>query len=586
MHRLFVNLVLACALLPPLLGDLQKRDPLVHPSVDPLGLRESGRIHAWICFSDKGVKREKVSLALSRARGQLTERALWRRGKAVRVNLVTSRDIPVFEPYISQVIASGAILRNRSRWLNAVSVSATRNQLTQISSLSFVSKVDPVLVYRRPVEMVEQKGSFLEKRGRTGWDGLDYGSSEDQIVQINGHLAHEAGYGGQGIIVLMLDTGYFLEHESIQADSVLAQWDFINQDSVTQNETAHEDKVLQHEHGTYTLSILGGYAPGKLIGPAYRARFLLAKTEIVDQEIMQEEDNFVAALEWGEALGADVVSSSLGYPDWYSYCDMDGNTAVTTRAMDVAASLGIVCVTAVGNDGRRDPPVEPCSTLTYYIHPPSDADSVIAVGAVNRLGSIADFSSRGPTFDGRIKPEVCALGVETVSASPFGTDSYVAKDGTSLSTPLVGGGAAVLLSAHPDWSPMDVRKALIMTASFADSANNDYGYGIIDLWAAISFDPFSVEPSGPLPSRFSLHQNYPNPFNMSTTIHYDVPRSVPATLNIFNLLGEQVDILIDGEVSAGRHAILWDGSRFPTGIYLIHMKAGEYSETRKMILLK
>ncbi|MEE9166843.1 MAG: S8/S53 family peptidase, partial [Candidatus Neomarinimicrobiota bacterium] len=320
--------------------------------------------------------------------------------------------------------------------------------------------------------------------------------------------------------------------------------------------------------------------------PAYGARFLLAKTEIIDEEIEQEEDNFVAALEWGEVLGAQVASSSLGYIDWYSYCDMDGNTAVTTRAVDIAVSLGVVCVTAAGNQGAESPPENPCDTLTHYIMAPADADSVISVGAVNGSGTIAHFSSRGPTFDDRIKPEVCAKGVATACASPADSVSYTFKSGTSLSTPLVAGAAAVILSAHPDWAPMDVRKALIMTASRADSADNEYGYGVVDVWAAINFDPSAVELPSTLPSGFWLSQNYPNPFNVSTGIAYDIPRSGRVSLAIFDLLGKQVETLVNGETPAGRYSVQWDGSRFSSGIYFAHLNAGDFSETRKLILLK
>ena len=141
--------------------------------------------------------------------------------------------------------------------------------------------------------------------------------------------------------------------------------------------------------------------PGSLIGPAFKSEYLLAKTEMVEQEIQAEEDNYVAGLEWGEENGAQVVSTSLGYLDWYTYEDLDGNTVVTTNAIDIAVRLGLTCVTAAGNEGNSS---------WYYIIAPADADSVISVGAVNVNDMLATFSSHGPTYDGRIKPEVCARG--------------------------------------------------------------------------------------------------------------------------------------------------------------------------------
>ncbi|MEE9165839.1 MAG: hypothetical protein V3U24_00030, partial [Candidatus Neomarinimicrobiota bacterium] len=248
-------------------GTPQKSDPVLHPSVVSLGLRDSGFIHAWVFFKDKGLKKDEFPEAVSRAERRLTQRSRERRSKAIQGSIVTVRDFPVFQPYISQVVSSGAVLRNKSRWLNAISVSATADELTAISRLSFVSRIDPVLLYRKKVELVEQFPVRQKVRSATK-DSLDYGLSGGQIRQMNCHLAHEAGYRGQGVIVLMLDTGYFLDHESIRADSVLAQWDFIDQDSITQNETSHDDSVGQHNHGTYTLSALGGFTPGEVIGPA------------------------------------------------------------------------------------------------------------------------------------------------------------------------------------------------------------------------------------------------------------------------------------------------------------------------------
>lgn len=223
---------------------------------------------------------------------------------------------------------------------------------------------------------------------------------------------------------------------------------------------------------------------GVIRGVAYECKFLLAKTEILDEEIIAEEDQYVAALEWGEALGADVASSSLGYLDWYTYDDMDGETAITTQAVDYAVGLGLVCVTAMGNEGNSN---------WYYMIAPADADSVIAVGAVDSLGQIASFSSHGPTFDGRIKPEVVARGVATFAAGTGSPTSFISANGTSLSTPLVAGASALLLQAHPNWTPMMVREALMMTANSATSPNNDYGFGLIDVMAALDYN-FGVVP--------------------------------------------------------------------------------------------
>jgi len=255
----------------------------------------------------------------------------------------------------------------------------------------------------------------------------------------------------------------------------LAEWDFVNDDGETQNEEG--DPETQHNHGTVTWSTLGGAWDGELYGPAYLASFILAKTEDVSSETQIEEDNWVAGMEWADSFGVDVISSSLCYIDWYSYSDLDGNTAVTTIAADIAAERGIVVCNAMGNSGPAS------GTLLA----PADADTILACGAVWSDGDIASFSSRGPTYNGRTKPEVLARGVYTYCASPYDTTGYTQAHGTSLSTPLVGGCAAVLLSAHPDWNPVKVREALMMTAGNAQSPNNDRGWGIVDLLAAVNY---------------------------------------------------------------------------------------------------
>ena len=209
-------------------------------------------------------------------------------------------------------------------------------------------------------------------------------------------------------------------------------------------------------------------------GPAYAATFVLAKTEQIVGEVQSEEDDFVAALEWADSIGVDMITSSLGYFDWYTYDDLDGNTAVITIACDIAASKGITIVVVAGNE-RNNP-------SWGHIIPPADGDSVITVGAVDVNGVLASFSSPGPTRDGRIKPDVMARGVSTRLAAPWDSLTFTTGSGTSFSTPLVAGACALLLEMHPSWGPMDIRTALHNEASNSSSPNNDYGWGIIDTY--------------------------------------------------------------------------------------------------------
>ena len=435
------------------------------------------KVKIWVFFTDKSIfTEEDYSQVKEKTKVSLSYQALHRRAKVLPEE-VDFKDFEVCPSYIREIQGLGAKLRRTSRWLNAASFEVTISQVEKIASLAWVESVRPVLAYKRKLEPVENAlplGKILNKT----FD-LNYGISYDQLQQINLPAVHNLGYKGQGILVCMMDTGFRKDHQAFrkafEEGRVWAEHDFINNDSNTQNEPG--DPSGQHNHGTYTWSTLGGAYDGELYGPAYMANFVLAKTENTASETPIEEDNWVAGMEWADSIGAEVISSSLGYIDWYSYSDLDGNTAVTTIAADIAAQRGIVVCNAMGNEGPA----------TGSLIAPADADSIISCGAVRSDGILASFSSRGPTYDGRIKPEVVARGVSTYCAIASDTNLYGYVSGTSLSTPLIGGCAAVLLSAHPDWTPMKVREALMMTADNASNPNNDRGWGIVDLLAALNY---------------------------------------------------------------------------------------------------
>jgi len=436
------------------------------------------KVKVWVFFTNKGIfDLGEYGSALNQTKNTLTERATHRRAKTMKPNLVDFRDLPVDHTYVNEILKYQAKLRQKSRWLNAASFEIPVSQLNSISKLDFVRSIKPVVGgKRKPIPLQE---SPSEPQKSPSKFALNYGASFAQLQQLNVPAVHNLGYKGQGVLVCMMDTGFRKDHQAFQLayseGRVLAEWDFVNQDGNTQNEGS--DPSNQHNHGTYTWSTLGGAADGNLYGPAYGASFILAKTEDVSQEVPIEEDNWVAGMEWADSIGADVISSSLCYSDWYNYSDLDGNTAVITIAADIAASLGIVVCNAMGNEGSG----------AGSLLAPADADSIIACGAVDASGSIASFSSRGPTYDGRTKPEVSARGVSTRCASPSSVTSYTSVSGTSLSTPLIGGCAALILSAHPDWTPMQVREAMMMTASRATYPDNDYGWGIPDILTAIQY---------------------------------------------------------------------------------------------------
>ena len=554
----------------------------IHPATYELGRRDNGQIHAWVFFSHK-----PRDLARSAAAHRVSEKALERRRLRGNVTEEQAYDLnrAVSPGFLQQVRNTGAAIRRVSRWLNAVSVRATREQIESLAQLSFVTRIEPVRQTARPPLPAVTPSDTPPTMMKSFAHQLDYGPSYDQLALMNVPALHDLGYSGEGITVLMLDTGFFKDHEAIQKERILDEYDFLYGDTDTQNQDARDttEYSTQHNHGTYTYTALGGYSPGRLIGPAYRCGFLLAKTESVADEYQGEEDNYVAGLEWGEELGADIVSSSLGYMDWYTYEDLDGLTAVTTRAVLWATRLGMLVVTAAGNERNN-------SEWGGYIIAPADADSIITVGAVDAEGALAGFSSHGPTYDGRIKPEVVAQGVGVRCGSSAGANVYATVSGTSLSTPLVAGCAALLLEAHPDWRPEDVRNALMATASRADRPDNDYGYGLINGLAALYYN-------SPKPSNLytiGIGNIYPNPFPTGNKAFILIPLQIPAekavSLDVFSILGRHVAHLYQRNAYESRPPFaVWNGfddqgGRVASGVYFIRLSAGSETVARKIVV--
>lgn len=425
----------------------------------------SGRV--WIFFKDKPQSKLKSDHS---AKLDFSEATLQRR-ESRGLTKFDETDLPVNSDYINMVRSAGARVRVESLWLNAVSAECNSDCISMVRTFSFVKSIESVRTYKRAIEpiRVTNERNFVPQSSTA----LNYGASRDQLAQIKVPGAHNRGFFGKGEIVAIFDTGFRKDHIAFKNHKVIAEHDFVFDDDDVTNGGEFDS------HGTGTWSCVGGAAPGQYYGPAYQADFLLAVTEDIRSETQVEEDNWVAAMEWADRKGASVISSSLGYSDWYGSDDYNGTTPVTSRAASTAARKGIVVVNSAGNAGPFAP----------SLGAPADAFNILAVGAINGAGDIADFSSRGPTADGRIKPEVVARGVSTYMASNFSANSFGRASGTSFSCPLVAGSAAVLLSARPDWTPLQVREAIMMTANRANNPDNNFGWGIVDLNKAIDFLP-------------------------------------------------------------------------------------------------
>ncbi len=447
---------------------------------------ELGPSKAWVFLRDKdlGDASRRVK-ALEEARARLSPRTLERRrARRVGPGLVDERDAALAPAYVQAVLATGVELVVESTWLNALSVRGDGRQFRAIAALDCVTRVEPVrrgILVDASAPGLEAEAS-LDPASSTPSPPLNYGSSFAQLDQIGVVDLHLRGYAGSGVVVGILDTGFHRGHEAfnqaVHEVQVVAEHDFIDGDGNTDIEVG--DPSGQHSHGTYILGTLGAYLPGSLVGGAYEAAFILCKTEDTTDEYQQEEDFYVAGLQFIEANGGDLATSSLGYIDWYTQGDLDGATAVTTLAVNAATQNGMPCVTAAGNSGHDTNPA------TSSLIAPADALEVITSGAVDSTGVIAGFSSSGPSADGRVKPELLARGVNTwtvCASSDFGCTTQVS--GTSLSTPLLAGLVACLLDAHPDWTVGQLRARLFRTGNdFLANGTHDplyvRGFGIPD----------------------------------------------------------------------------------------------------------
>ena len=467
--------------------------------------------------------------------------------------------------------------RNESKYFNAVSATVEVRAVPAICALPFVRAVDAVAVYRRGDEPAGDARDGHPRLTRADDPLIDrYGESIHQLEQIGATGLLEMGYNGSGaeggtapVLVCVMDTGFNRDHEALRHIGVVAERDFVQGDSVTRNEPGDAD--FQDRHGTAVLGVIAGYHEGDLIGPAWGAEYLLAKTEINGTEIQVEEDNWVAGIEWADSAGADIVTSSLGYIDWYDPVDLDGDTPLCTRAADIAASRGIVVVNAAGNRGLLG------------LIAPADGDSVIAVGAVDRYGLIVGFSSRGPTADGRIKPDLVAMGLYTRSIRDGTTTEYGDHNGTSFAAPLVAGLCALLLEVHPEWGPMELRDRLTADASRSAAPDTVYGYGIPAGLTTAGIETPDFEPF--------VSRAYPNPFSRRIELRFGLPVMEPVSVKVYDVRGALVRSLVDDRNVRWSGRVVWDGTNdggraVAAGVYFLLFETRSVRRSIKVLRLR
>ena len=568
----------------------------------------NGQNKIWINFTDKGIPdSETVGQALS------------------RINRSDLLELPVYPGYISTIQSRSTCVHHQSRWLNAISATIKTEDLPYISDLPFVRSIEPVKHYRT----VERRPDPLWLNSSTSIGQLpsapnndppnmvlNYGLADRQMKQIQADQLHSKGFWGEGVIIGLLDTGFDLRHQTFAEIDVIAEWDFVNNDNQTHDQL-NQDDAGQADHGSITLGVLAANTPNQMIGVAPKARYLLAKTEKnwekgVDFERQVEEDWWIAGLEWLEQNGADIVNSSLGYSNWYTFTDLDGKTSKITIAANIALGKGLPIITAAGNLGRKRPNDQQPG-LAGRITVPADGFDVLAIGSTNLWGGRATFSSKGPTADGRIKPDLATLGENIASIKPRSKFGFATNHrGTSLSTPLATGVAVLLLQAFPRATAKDLVRALRSTATNTDTPNNEIGYGLIQAELAYKSlldqfqhtgkpEPISVDADKQQYTLFGqikspmLLPNYPNPFNAETWIPFALPRDGYVEMVVYDLSGHLVQKINLGQRPAGDYftpdrAAYWNGRNIAgeaisSGTYFAVLSVDEQAYiSQKMIL--
>ena len=393
---------------------------------------------------------------------------------------IDSLDYAVSPVYLDSVKAMGAKVLHTSRWMNGATIEASYQLMDAIKQCSFV---DTFYLTRIDDNSTKFPSVSLRKREAVSEEAIDKPGSDQQINQLNLLPLHQLGFKGKGIRIGVADGGFYNANTlaSLPHDQWLGYTDL----------TDDKDDIFgsSGNHGSLCLSAIvahkevsDGTSVGTFTysGTATDAAYYLFKTEEHSTESPKEIDNWVAAIEMADSLGLHIVSTSLGYTTFddeqfnFAYSDMDGLTSRGALASRIAARKGMLLVTAMGNDGAR---------AWKYLSTPADADSILSVGAVNKDRAIANFSSFGPTADGRVKPEVCAMGEGTSLINPS-NDAVMSGNGTSFACPLIAGMAASLWSALPTATNMEIRELIIRSCDRYQLPHKQYGYGIPDAWEA------------------------------------------------------------------------------------------------------
>lgn len=517
----------------------------------------------WVAFKDK----RGTGYSFDAPAEYLSDRAIQRRIK--QGIPIDSLDLPVNTAYISGVLRPGVQLFHRSKWLNGITVRSTIDSFEfKMAELPFVSYVE----LTKPGSTTKSgRNKFYEPPSgeREPIDTSYYGTSVYQTGIMNGQFLHNQDYRGQGMQIAVLDGGFANANKFPAFDSMWINDQFLGaKDFVNPGSNIFET----HYHGMSVLSCMVGNIPGELIGTATKAKYWMIRTEESASEYRIEEDNWIAGAEFADSAGVDIINTSLGYSLFedpsmnYTYADMDGNTTRVTRGANIAASKGILVIASAGNEGN-DP--------WKYIVAPADGTNVMGIGATNKFGFPAPFTSYGPSYDGRVKPNVSGVGWNTYLQKGDGNIGF--SSGTSFSAPVMAGMAACLWQANPNATARQIRSAIEQSAHLYLQPDSLLGYGIPDMKLADSLlKEMVVDPGEP----DKLWVAYPNPVSdMLVLERINGSNSEEVSIEVFTLDGKKVA----GWVESGNdNLIISNVGRLPSGLLLLRVQSGGQSEIHKL----
>jgi serine protease AprX len=517
----------------------------------------------------------------------LSTKAIARRDKH-RIEINNS-DLPVSSDYKNAIRAKGAKIVYQSKWLNTLIVEATDPFfIEKISSLKFVTHIAEFKDFSstknrktsgKPFfinETYKPYNHYLSAKSGQSGASFNYGSAFNQINMISGNQLHDMGYRGDGMTIAVIDAG-FNSADVLPAfdslwlnDQILGTHDFVEPNNNVFN-------TAISSHGMMVLSTMGGNLPGQIVGTAPKASYWLLRSEDArnNDEYLMEEYYWVNAAEFADSVGADVINSSLGYTEFdnpdenHTYADMDGNTTPITIGADMAAKKGILVVNSAGNSAY-DP--------WHYVGAPADGDSVLSIGAVDPQGNYAPFSSTGPTYDGRIKPNIAAQGAPAAVADLSG--GVVFGSGTSFSSPIIAGMSACLWQANSNYSNMDIINALQESASQSENPDSLLGYGIPNYVTANIL--LSVnDNTGANKNNVIIS---PNPFRTAFSIGFPVHASFGNTIQVSLESVNGSKVFVHTYSITGNGKIIVDNlSPLTSGVYILTVNCESNRWVKKVV---